>query len=101
LVDGTYIERSRRRPVIDVAARTQTRLLVVECKAPDEVVRERQSRRQGEAWTTSEGRWEVYQEQKARIEPSTELPDTQRIEVDTTWPLAKQIEAIEAKLGVM
>jgi len=98
-VDGTYIERSRRQPMVDVATRTGARLLVVECSAPDEVVRERQKQRQSEAWTTSEGRWEVYLEQKARIEPATELPDAQRIEMDTTRPLAEQVEAIEVKLG--
>ena len=99
VVDGTYIERRRREPIVAVATRAGAPLLVVECSAPDDVVRERQTRRQGEAWTTSEGRWEVYLEQKARIEPATELPDAQRLEMNTTRPLAEQIEAIEAKLG--
>jgi predicted kinase len=99
VVDGTYIERSRREPIIEVATRTQTRLLAVACNAPDEVVRERQTHREGEAWTTSEGRWEVYLEQKARIEPATELPAPQRLEVDTTQPLTVQVEAVVAKLS--
>ena len=99
VIDGTYIERRRREPIIEVATRTNSPLLVVECSAPDVVVRERQTRRQGEAWTTSEGRWEVYLEQKARIERTTELPDSQRIGIDTTAPLRAQMEAVESKLG--
>jgi predicted kinase len=98
VIDGTYIERARRVPVLGVAARTKTPLLVVECSAPDEVVRQRQKQREGEAWTTSEGRWEVYMEQKAAMEPAIEVPEGQRVAVDTTLALGEQVEAVEARL---
>jgi predicted kinase len=98
VIDGTYIERARRALILDVAARMKVPLLVVECSAPDEVVRERQKQREGEAWTTSEGRWEVYLEQKSAMEPATEVPEGQRVAVDTTLALGKQVEAVEAKL---
>jgi predicted kinase len=98
VIEGTYIERTLRAPVLDVAARANTSLLVVECSAPDEVVRQRQKQREGEAWTTSEGRWEVYLAQKAALEPATEVPEAQRVAVDTTWPLAEQVAVVEAKL---
>ncbi|MPZ50211.1 MAG: AAA family ATPase [Dehalococcoidia bacterium] len=98
VLDGTYIERNQRLPVERLAGQLRARLLLVECSAPDEVVRDRQRRREGEAWTASEGRWDVYLAQKARIEPVTEVPDSRRITIDTTLPIAEQIEAIRAKL---
>jgi aminoglycoside phosphotransferase family enzyme/predicted kinase len=98
VIDGTYIERRQRAPVLDVADRARAEILVVECSAPDEVIRERQKQRQGEAWTTSEGRWEVYLAQKARIEPATELQASQRVSIDTTKPLQDQIDAVLAAL---
>jgi predicted kinase len=99
VIDGTYIERGRRAPIIGIATRTRVQLLVVECSAPDEVIRERQEKRQGEAWSTSEGRWEVYLDQRALIEPATELPESQRLSVDTTRPLTEQIALVQARLG--
>jgi predicted kinase len=96
--DGTFIEKRQRRPFIDLARETKRRLLVVECSAPDEVIRRRQQRREGEAWSTSEGRWEVYLAQKQRLEPADEVPADERVSIDTTRPLTAQLEVIEAKL---
>jgi len=98
VADGTYIERRQREPLEGLARSAQARLLVVECWAPDEVVRDRQARREGEAWTASEGRWEVYLAQKARAEPATEVEEAQRVSIDTTRPLSEQIEAVEGRL---
>ncbi len=99
VVDGTYIERRQRAPILELVRETQTPFLLVECSAPDEVVKARQLKREGEAWTTSEGRWEVYLAQKQRIEPATELPESQRLAIDTTTPLVTQIDAVVERLG--
>jgi uncharacterized protein len=98
LVDGTYIERRQRAPLIELARNLKAGLLLVECRAPDGVVKARQEKRAAEAWTTSEGRWEVYLAQKARLEPATELPDSERLSIDTTMPLQEQINAVVGKL---
>jgi hypothetical protein len=99
LIDGTYIERRQREPIVALAREFKTRLLVVECTAPDEVVKGRQRKREGEAWTTSEGRWEVYLAQKQRLEPASELPANERLSIDTTAPLDEQIQAVLGSLG--
>jgi predicted kinase len=96
VVDGTYLERQQRRPLISLAGRR--RLLLIECRADDAVVRRRQEQRRHEAWTTSEGRYEVYEAQKQRFEPADELPASKRLVVNTTEPLAEQIELVVKKL---
>jgi len=100
VIDGTYLERRQREPVAALARGAGVPFLLVECTAPDEVVEARQKRREGEAWTTSEGRFEVYLAQKARREPPDELPESQRLAVDTTTPLQAQIQAVLEKLGL-
>jgi aminoglycoside phosphotransferase family enzyme/predicted kinase len=99
VLDGTFIEKRQRRPFIDLARKTRRRLLVVECSAPDAVIRLRQQRRQGEAWSTSEARWEVYLAHKQRLEPADEVSVDERVAIDTTRPVAEQVEAVEVKLG--
>jgi aminoglycoside phosphotransferase family enzyme/predicted kinase len=98
LIDGTYIERLRREPIVALAREAGTRLLVIECSAPDDVVKARQQKREGETWTVSEGRWEVYLAQKQRLEPVTELPASERLSIDTTAPLHEQIQAVLERL---
>jgi aminoglycoside phosphotransferase family enzyme/predicted kinase len=96
VVDGTYIERRQRAPLLRLAGRQ--RLLLIECRTDDAVVRKRQQQRRKEAWTTSEGRYEVYEAQKQRLEPPDELSESKRMVVDTNQPLATQIEAVLKKL---
>lgn len=98
VIDGTFIERRQREPLVTLAREHRSPLLVVVCTAPEPVVRERQQRREGEYWTTSEGRWEVYLAQKARYEPPDEVKANERVVIDTTLPLSEQIEAVEARL---
>jgi len=98
VIDGTYIERRQREPIVQLVRDSGVRLLAVECVAPDEVVKARQEKRRDESWTASEGRWEVYLAQKAHLEPATELPENERIVIDTTQPLDLQIESVLAKL---
>jgi aminoglycoside phosphotransferase family enzyme/predicted kinase len=97
VVDGTYVEKRQRAPLLGLAGRRRT--LLIECRADDATVKQRQAQRRHEAWTTSEGRYEVYEAQKLRMEPPDELPDSKRLLVDTTRPLARQIEAVMSKLG--
>jgi hypothetical protein len=99
VLDGTYIEARQRAPIIALARAAARRLLVVECRAPDDVIAERQTVRQGQRWTTSQGRWEVYLAQKAHYEPPDEMPASQRLQVDTTLPLREQIEAVLSRTG--
>jgi predicted kinase len=99
VVDGTFGQRGQRAPIIEAAVRYQAPLLLVECTAPDDVVRERQQQRQSEAWTASQGTWEVYLAQKAAWEPASEVPSEIRLSVDTTLPIAEQLRLVGAALG--
>ncbi len=98
VLDGTFIQRQQRAPFIELARSSKRPLLIVECSAPDEVVRERQKRREAESWSVSEGRWEVYLAQKQRIEPADEVSAAERIAVDTTLELEDQLEVIEERM---
>ena len=100
VMDGTYITKDRRAPLLAVVREANVPLLVIECSAPDEVVEVRQAQRAGEAWTASEGRFDIYQQQKAEVEPADEVDSSERLSMDTTVPLEAQLEAVTAKLGV-
>jgi predicted kinase len=95
VLDASFTKRQEREPFVELARETKARLLVIECWAPEELIRQRQARREGESWSASEGRWEVYLVQKAGYEPPQELPAAERLAVDTTQPLAEQLQRVE------
>jgi predicted kinase len=100
VIDGTYLSKERRAPIEALARRTRARLLVVDCQAPEGVIKERQERRRGQAWTTSDGTWQIYLAQRKTYEPPDELPSARRLTLDSTMPTPAAVAAILKKLGV-
>jgi predicted kinase len=100
VVDGTFVERSQRKPFVDLARAGDRKLLIVECCASDAAVRKRQRLRTKERWSTSEGRWDVTVAHKARYEAPDEVEREERLRLDTERPLAKQLELIETRRPV-
>lgn len=94
VLDGTYSKQAQRRPVSDLARRLNLPLLFVECRVAEEVVRQRQERRQGESWKASDANWQVYLSQRAEAEPLDEMDTAEHFVVDTTLPLDAQLKAI-------
>ena len=98
ILDGAYLTADLRAVVAALARRRAVPLLVVECRAPDAVIRERQERRSAEPWTASDATWEVYLSQKARYEPPAEVPPAELLRLATTFGLARELEVVLEKL---
>ncbi len=98
VLDGTYIERRLREPVLELARLRGLRLLVVECSAPESVIAGRQRQRLDQSWSTSDARMDVYLSQTRRYEPPDEVPPDHRLRIDTTAPLEDQLSLIAALL---
>lgn len=94
ILDGTYRRRSDRDAARFLARRIGARFAAVECLAPDEVVRERIEQRRAEVSSWSDGRWEVYLQQRAAFEPLDEIASLERVIVDASAPLAMQTEQV-------
>jgi len=99
VLDATFTKVRERATFLQIARDAAVPLLVVECQAPDEVVRERQARRRNETWSASEGHWEVYLQQKAGYEPLDEIPDGEKLIVDTSLPLTEQVALVDEALA--
>lgn len=90
ILDATYRRRSDRDAARFLARRMGARFAAVECVAPDEVVRERIEQRRAEGSSWSDGRWEVYLQQRAAFEPLEEIAVLERATVNASAPLAVQ-----------
>ena len=86
VLDGSYQARNERQRVQERLA-DKARVLFVHCICPEEVMRERMEQRQHDPQAVSDGRWEVYLQQKARFEMPSELRQEQLLTIDTNQSL--------------
>ena len=86
VLDASYRKRSWREAALDIARRADVPALVLECVAPEEDVRARLERRLRRRGGPSDGRWEIYAQQKASYEPLTELSASEHLIIDTASP---------------
>lgn len=98
ILDGTFLTRELRAPLLELAQRSRVPLFVVVCQAPDAVVQQRQQERATQPWTASDATLAVYLEQQRRSEPPQEVPAAARLELDTTRRLAANLDLLESSL---
>ena len=86
VLDASYRKRSWREAALDIAHRANVPALVLECVAPEEDVRARLERRLRRSRVPSDGRWEIYAQQKASYEPLTEISASEYLIIETASP---------------
>lgn len=97
VVDATFMQEGKRRAARDLAARTGADFVLIECRADEELIRGRLSHRMRRGSVSDAGP-EVFEAQKARLEPVGDLPDEEHIVLDTTRPLGRLVEEIDRKI---
>lgn len=98
ILDASYLKRSERSTATDLATQMKARFMLVETAVDEETIRARLAER-AEEKSASDGRWEIYQAQTDVREAIDELPPEAYLSVDTSQPLADQIDAVVQHLG--
>jgi len=94
VLDGGFPTAERRARARAVALRHGVPFLFVECRVAPEVARRRLARRDSEGVLEGPA-WEaVYEDYARRWEAPHEIPDDERVVVDTERPLAESVEAV-------
>lgn len=96
ILDATFYRRELRHRAYAIARRTESKLLVVECSTPREVIKERMKKRK-EGRAVSDADLEVYDTLAGEFEP-IQRP---HMEVDTSRPLKENLREIMQRLEVL
>jgi aminoglycoside phosphotransferase family enzyme/predicted kinase len=91
ILDTTFSKRALRQRARELATRTGSRFLFVECRVPPEVARERLAARRG---GLSDAREDLLDAFLAGWEPVDELPEVEHAVVDATAPPASLPELL-------
>jgi len=81
VLDATFQKKKYREMVRNIAEKNHVKLVIIYCTCPDEVVKKRLEQRLKKK-SVSDGRWEIYIQQKNTFEPFDS--DEEHIEMDTS-----------------
>lgn len=82
VLDGSYQVRSERERLV-ARLGYKSNILFVHCVCPEETMRQRMEERLLDTRAVSDGRWEIYLQQKKRFEAPVELNPEQLLNIDT------------------
>ncbi len=97
ILDASYQSKEERDRVYQRLGWSHN-LLFIQCVAPERVMKKRMEGRMKDPGAVSDGRWEVYLEQKKRFEYPVELSMDQLVTLDTDKPLAELLNHLEERL---
>ena len=100
VLDASFRSAELRQAARDLAAEHGVPFVFVECQAGPEVCRERLRRRELET-SVSDGRLEIFDAFRARVEPATELPSSERLVLDTDRPLEQTLAVLRERFDAV
>jgi hypothetical protein len=97
VLDASYQSRRERDRLRDRLEK-KSRMLFIHCICPDETVKERLARRAADPQAVSDGRWEIFLQQKKNFTLPLELSPQLLVTLDTDGPLTALLLAVEGKV---
>jgi predicted kinase len=98
ILDATFGRRAHREKIRRLAEKHQIPLAVIICSASEDTTKARLARRTAAGKDISDGRWEIYLEQKPAYEPVVEVSRASLLEIDTEPSLKEITRACESFL---
>ncbi len=98
ILDGCFGKREQRGVVRELSRRLRVPFMLLECRAPEELIQRRLNGREGKGKSVSDGRWEIYQKQLQIFEQPTEIPENERLVLDRSRPAEELIEELLSHL---
>ena len=94
IIDASFKKEKYRSRAKDMAESLKVPFLLIECRCPDEIIKQRLIKREREGEDISDGRWPVFLEQKNNFEDITEISKKEHLIIDTGKALDDNIEEI-------
>jgi uncharacterized protein len=97
VLDGSYQSRNERMRVCQEFGK-QNRLLFIYCQCPETIMKKRMEARLKNPRAVSDGRWEIYLQQKERFEMPVELSSDRLLYLNTDSPLLALLHQLEERI---
>jgi len=84
IIDASFKSRSERQKARKLTQKLNIPFYIIECTCNDEIVKTRLDKRAQEKTNASDGRWEIFQEQKNDFDEINEIPAANYFKIDTS-----------------
>jgi aminoglycoside phosphotransferase family enzyme/predicted kinase len=84
IIDASFKRRAERQKAMEMAQNLGVHFYILECICSDEITRKRLEKRMMENDNASDGRWELFQEQKNDFDAINEAPADGHFIIDTS-----------------
>jgi len=98
VLDGSYQAKDERWRVQQLAQRCKITAVFVLCLCPEPLMRERMALRAQDPSAVSDGRWEIYLQQKARFAMPDELAAAELVTIETNAPVASLVQQLSGTM---
>ncbi len=98
ILDGSYQAKGERSRVHELARKHEASLIFVLCRCPEELLRERMTMRAQDPLAVSDGRWEIYLQQKANFDQPDELSASELLTIDTNAPVGSLLTRLQGMI---
>lgn len=95
VLDASYQSCRERERVRECAERLKARPFFILCTCPEEEMQRRMERRARDPKAISDGRWEIYVEQKKRFEAPDELGADEFVVFETIAPVEVLVDRLD------
>ncbi|MDT8316627.1 MAG: AAA family ATPase [bacterium] len=94
ILDASFKKEKYRSDARDMAERFKIPFLLIECRCPDEVIKQRLEKREREGLDISDGRWPVFLKQKNDFEDIKEISKKEHLIINTHKALSDNLKEI-------
>jgi predicted kinase len=95
VIDATFGKRHRRKVLADALRPSGARVLFIECRAPENVLRERTAIRERSPERGSDATWKIVEPQIQDFEPLDDVPASDHLILRTDRPIEEALGEIE------
>ena len=99
IIDASFKRRADRDRAVALATSLGVDYYVIECTCPEEIVKERLSKRMHEGTDASDGRWEIYVRQKLDFEEINEIPTEHYLRLEGSLDFKTHLNEIVKKIS--
>lgn len=98
VLDASYQSARHRQDVRELALNLDCKVYFILCQCSEKEMKQRMDERMKDPGAVSDGRWEIYLQQKKRFEPPDELAGQELITIDTQSSLEELLAELKKKL---
>jgi hypothetical protein len=99
VIDASFSKRAEREKTYALAKAMNAEFTCIELVCPEEKAKRRLTARMHKKGAISDGRWEIFPQQKASFEKVDEFEDEEHIVVDTSTPKQESVKQVMDRLG--